>query len=81
MFVEIVDTDFQNDLTLLKLPENFQFTLANTIGFRGGPPPNIQPKASEARLSIGLPDEGARRSNLGLSFHGTIFGDPTRDDC
>jgi S1-C subfamily serine protease len=58
MFVEIVDTDFQNDLTLLKLPDNFQFTLANTIGFRGGPPPNIQPKASEARLSIGLPDEG-----------------------
>ncbi|MGB0002451.1 MAG: serine protease [Candidatus Acidiferrales bacterium] len=58
MSVEIVDTDFQNDLTLLKLPDNFQFTLANTIGFRGGPPPNIQPKASEARLSIGLPDEG-----------------------
>jgi len=66
--VEVIDTDFQNDLTLLKLPENFQFTLSNTIAFRGGPPPNIQPKAGEARLSTNLPDEGTEVLISGYPF-------------
>jgi len=86
---KIIDSDFENDLTLLQLPTDFEDEMSGTVVLGGGPQLSVfGPAVSEADLSSDDPKEGTIVLISGYPFmepflvsqRGMIAGHALRSD-